>query len=216
MGKCIDCGKKPNSRSKSVVRCRECEKKRRKLNSHGRTTGKCIICNTRLATKNNKTKKCFDCYIKSHIPWNKGVEGLIPWNKGKSLFKTQDEYRTHSNKLRWERYGKLSAEHKIADRVRSLIRNSIRFNATNRRKNCRTTELLGCQIAFFKQYIENLFQKGMSWENYGNGHGKWNIDHIKPISKFNLNKISEQKKAFHFTNCQSMWAIENIKKGNSF
>ena len=54
----------------------------------------------------------------------------------------------------------------------------------------------------------------MSWNNYGNGHNKWNIDHILPVSKFNLNKISEQKKAFNFKNCQPMWAIDNIKKGN--
>lgn len=54
----------------------------------------------------------------------------------------------------------------------------------------------------------------MTWDNYGNGDNKWNIDHIIPISKFNLSIESEQFKAFHYTNCQPLWHKFNIKKGN--
>jgi len=49
----------------------------------------------------------------------------------------------------------------------------------------------------------------MNWSNYG----KWHIDHIKSCASFDLSKKSEQKKCFHYTNLQPLWAEENIKKG---
>ena len=52
----------------------------------------------------------------------------------------------------------------------------------------------------------------MSWENYG--YYGWHIDHIIPCSKFDLSKLEEQKKCFHFTNLQPLWALDNIKKSN--
>ncbi len=69
-------------------------------------------------------------------------------------------------------------------------------------------QLLGCDWQFFKSYIENKFQPGMTWDNYG----KWHIDHIKPISKFDLSLKSEQYKSCHHTNLQPLWALDNIRK----
>jgi len=49
----------------------------------------------------------------------------------------------------------------------------------------------------------------MNWEN----HGKlWEIDHIIPITRFNLLDPEEQKKAFHFSNTQPLNWRENRKK----
>ena len=73
-------------------------------------------------------------------------------------------------------------------------------------------ELLGCDWKFFKLYIENKFQPGMNWNNYG----KWHIDHVVAISKFNLALKSEQFKSCHHTNLQPLWAIDNMKKGDKY
>ena len=73
---------------------------------------------------------------------------------------------------------------------------------------------LGCSPEEFKTYIELLFQSGMSWENYGNKDGHWSLDHIKPLSKFNLANLEEFKKASHYTNLQPMWHVDNMRKGN--
>jgi hypothetical protein len=42
----------------------------------------------------------------------------------------------------------------------------------------------------------------------------WHIDHIKPCSSFDLTKEEEQRKCFHYTNLQPLWATDNRKKAD--
>lgn len=66
----------------------------------------------------------------------------------------------------------------------------------------------------FRQHLESLFTEGMSWDNWGYGNDKWNIDHIIPCSAFDLTKPEQQKQCFNYLNQQPMWQIDNFKKGN--
>lgn len=72
---------------------------------------------------------------------------------------------------------------------------------------------LGCSIAELKLYLESKFQAGMTWENHG--RKGWHIDHVIPLSKFNLSNREDLLKACHYSNLQPMWAIDNIRKSNS-
>ncbi len=78
------------------------------------------------------------------------------------------------------------------------------------KKSKRTRDLLGCTVEELKKYIESKFKLGMSWEKRHLIH----IDHIIPCSSFDLTKPSEQRKCFHYTNLQPLWASENLSKGN--
>lgn len=49
----------------------------------------------------------------------------------------------------------------------------------------------------------------MTWDNYGI---YWNIDHIKPISSYNLQNEEEAKKAFNWKNTWAMISSENFSK----
>ena len=70
---------------------------------------------------------------------------------------------------------------------------------------------LGCSFKEYKSYLEEKFKPGMTWNNMGkNG---WEIDHIVPLARFDLSKINNQMKAFHYTNTQPLWSIENKVKG---
>jgi hypothetical protein len=73
---------------------------------------------------------------------------------------------------------------------------------------------LGCSIEFLREYIESKFRPGMNWKNWGRKEGQWSIDHILPLSSFDLKNPEEFKKACYYTNLQPMWHIENMKKGN--
>lgn len=59
-----------------------------------------------------------------------------------------------------------------------------------------------------------MLQDGMSWSNYGKEG--WVIDHIRPISSFDLLDPVEQRLAFNFKNTQPMWYTENAIKGDKW
>jgi hypothetical protein len=96
---------------------------------------------------------------------------------------------------------------KIADVLRKRLKCAIKPES----KYKSALELLGCSIEFFRQYIADRFVAGMSWENHG--RYTWHIDHIIPCASFDLTKEEEQKKCFHYTNLQPLFAFENISKG---
>jgi len=71
--------------------------------------------------------------------------------------------------------------------------------------------MIGCSLSFLKQYLESRFTMGMSWDNYG----KWEIDHIIPLSSFNLLDKGQLRSASHYSNLQPLWKHDNRKKSDS-
>jgi len=71
---------------------------------------------------------------------------------------------------------------------------------------------LGCSIEELKLHLESKWQPGMSWNNWS--RKGWHIDHVIPISSFNLEDAEELKKACHHSNLQPLWANNNLKKSN--
>lgn len=71
---------------------------------------------------------------------------------------------------------------------------------------------LGCTAPQLKSFLELKFLPGMTWDNYG--RTGWHIDHIKPVSKFDLNTEEGRMAAFNYQNLQPMWSAENLSKCN--
>ena len=82
----------------------------------------------------------------------------------------------------------------------------------NRGIGQRTKELLGCDRDTFLQHIKSQFTEGMTWENYG--LKGWHVDHVIPISSYDLTNEDEVKKACHYTNLQPLWWQDNLEKGD--
>lgn len=102
--------------------------------------------------------------------------------------------------------------YKLKMNLEANVRNSLRNK--NRKKLNKTNKLLGCTYQEFYKYIEQKFKLGMNWQNAGL-YG-WHLDHIRPVSSFDLKNLEEQQKCNHYTNFQPLWAKENLKKGNKF
>jgi hypothetical protein len=75
---------------------------------------------------------------------------------------------------------------------------------------------IGCDTDWLIAWLESQFKPGMNWDNWGNGQGKWQVDHIRPCASFDLNDPEEQKLCFHWTNLQPLWAFENLSKGRKW
>lgn len=130
--------------------------------------------------------------------------------------KYQEEHKKQNNKHANERR-KTDINFKISGNLRSRVRLVLKGNT----KSASTIKLLGCPVEFLIAYLQSKFTKGMTWENHGRGWGdkglkEWHIDHIKPCSKFDLSKESEQRKCFHYSNLQPLWALDNLSKTANF
>ena len=71
--------------------------------------------------------------------------------------------------------------------------------------------LLGCTMAEFVEYVESLWSEGMTWDNWT--RDGWHMDHIVPLSAFDLSDADQIKAACHYTNLRPMWAVDNLRKG---
>ena len=75
-----------------------------------------------------------------------------------------------------------------------------------------TIELFGETKEFVWRHLESQFKEGMT--RYNNTPKGWHIDHIIPMSSFNLNDPEERKKCCHYSNLQPLWWWENLSKSD--
>jgi hypothetical protein len=73
---------------------------------------------------------------------------------------------------------------------------------------------LGCSIPELRVHLERKFPPGMTWENWGKGFGKWNIDHIMPLAAFDLTDRQHVLLACSYLNLQPLWFEDNMAKGD--
>jgi hypothetical protein len=158
-------------------------------------------------------------YKKEYLEKNK--DALIEyrkkyyWENRTELLAKEKEYnKTDRSKNRRKEYYQNKRKNdicfKLSENLRSRIKGSLKRNSKSRK----TFELIGCTIEEFKYYIEGKFKEGMTWENYG--HDTWHIDHIRPCASFDLSDPQQQKLCFHYTNCQPLWAYENLSKNDKY
>jgi len=119
-------------------------------------------------------------------------------------------YQRKYNKLYVKNRRKKDIGYRITGNLRSRVNSAIKNNYGE--KAYKTKELIGCTIQFLLSYLESKFVDGMSWERIDEIH----IDHIRPCASFDLTDPEEQKKCFHYTNLQPLWAKDNISKGNKW
>lgn len=152
--------------------------------------------------------------LKSHIL--KNCKKYRENNKEIIRYKYIKKYGSSDYKINHRNYTKLKYHTDPIYKIISLHRTRLRYalKAQNAVKMVRTSlELFGCDVEELKTYLEKRFLPEWNWGN----HGKvWHIDHIKPLSKFDLTNESEQKKAFHYTNLQPLLKRDNLIKHNHF
>lgn len=158
-------------------------------------------------------KRCNECHeIKSVHEFDK-QKGKCKACRLKQTRKRRKE--NHGKTWKWLRdFERRNPSAKIKRTLRGRIYQAVRGQGTV--KCVKSAELLGCSVDELKKYLEYKFLPDMSWDNYGNPNKDntdcWHIDHIIPCASFDLTDPEQQKKCFHYTNLQPLWAKDNIKK----
>lgn len=127
----------------------------------------------------------------------------------KELFeKNPEKYR--STRRAYARKRRESLIARLSQNLRKRIVYALK--ASNRKKDERLQKLIGCNLTQLKKHLEKQFKPGMSWANYG--YYGWHVDHIKPVSKYNLEDKDQQMECFNYKNLQPLWAKENFEKSD--
>ena len=133
----------------------------------------------------------------------KEVSAIRYINKREQIIKQCTEY----NNKRYHEDPYFRAVFLIRCRIGKVLRER------NIGKQDKTYDLLGCSKEEFTKYFEAKFTEDMSWEKVGKDI---HLDHIKPCCSFDLTQEEEQKKCFHYTNLQPLWAQDNLSKGGKY
>lgn len=118
--------------------------------------------------------------------------------RGRAFYSEYERYRRKNNPyyhfLNWLR----------GDINRSLRRQ-------HAAKGGRTEELVGCPFEQLRDHISSQFTEGMSWDK----RESFDVDHIVPVSAFDLKDVEEQRWAFNWQNMRPMSPLANKQKGNT-
>lgn len=176
----------------------------------------CTVCATEYTKTGMYQKYCTPCSKIRRDERNRGYPKKAPDAIRKAELKVyqrayQQRYRQSEKYRAYERaYRTKRRTTDVNFKIAYLLRQRI-FHAVKRnQKGGSAVSDLGCSVSELRAYFESKFRPGMSWEN----HGKWHIDHIKPLSKFDLTDRQQFLAACHYTNLQPLWAMENIIKNN--
>jgi hypothetical protein len=119
------------------------------------------------------------------------------------------------NKVYVRERRQIDSQYKLAGNLRNRLRGALNDN----QKAGSAVSDLGCSIAELKKHLESRFYPNlvtgevMDWSNYGL-YG-WHIDHIKPLSKFDLSNPEQFKDACYYKNLQPLWAEDNLRKSDN-
>ena len=151
----------------------------------------------------------------SKILHNKRCREWSNKNKKKNL-EIKKKYR-ENNRDKIRIYGKGYMKRKRLDPFYRLSRNLSKAIW----ENLKSVEVNKDKLSFSKfvswtmeeliKHLEAKFEEDMSWENYGKF---WHLDHIKPLSWFNLE--TEFQDAWDINNLQPMKSFENLSKNNRY
>lgn len=141
-----------------------------------------------------------------------GQKGKVSGNKGTVLTQEQKLNISKAN-IKWRQkqdptYRPLSKEDsKILHNVRCRLWLAVK------NKSHSMTQELGCKNYELREYLESKFEDWMTWDNYGS---EWEIDHVIPLSKVDLNNSDDFKKVCHYTNLMPMSISKNRSKGAKY
>jgi hypothetical protein len=146
-----------------------------------------------------------------HKTWAKGYN-QIPEVKAR----TKERAQAPGVKVRKNERQKERRAEDLNFRIAKSLRTRLWHSVKNGQKIGSAVEDLGCSIDEFRFYLEKQFNSGMTWENWGRGLGRWHIDHIVPLSWFDLKNREQLLSACNYKNLQPLWSEENLSKGATY
>ena len=124
------------------------------------------------------------------------------------LSRPKRELSTKTDSVYQRERRKVDPLYRLAKNLRGRTNEAVRRG--NFTKSSSLSKYFGCSMKKFKAYTESFWQPGMTWDNYGNGPGFWNLDHTVPLASATTEK--RLYRLCHYKNIKPMWhSINNLK-----
>lgn len=143
----------------------------------------------------------------------KSRDGLQSQCKSCKSIATAAYYRSNPER-RFKRNKEQAKARYEQNKVSMNISRGIRKSLGRHKNGYKWESLLGYSLEDLKSHLASLFSDGMTWENYGD----WHIDHIRPVSSFDIKDEYCQDfiDCWSLTNLQPLWAKDNLSKGSKW
>jgi len=175
-----------------------------------------MLLNKTASWKNNNKEKVY----KNNKKWRKDNIELVRENA--QIYREDNKEHRKKARKQWLSDNPGYERNYIKNRMKTDINFKISRHLRSRlftalKNNCKTGSAvadLGCSIEELKKHLESKWQPGMTWDNYN--YRGWHIDHVIPLSVFNLTDKEQLLKACHYTNLQPLWASDNLRKSGKY
>jgi hypothetical protein len=176
-------------------------KKQKPLNKQIGLLSKCTLCESEYIKKTPHQKYCSD-----------------PCKQRGKKINNPDVYKQCIKRSNEKQAKK--PEYKLSRNIRRRILEALHGKS----KSKPTFDMLGYTPEELVSHIQQLFEFGMTWDNYG----QWHVDHIKPVSMHRLKTPRDFAKCWSLKNLRPRWATTkisnkyggfhegNINKGNRY
>ena len=159
-----------------------------------------------LRHNDGKQSQCRKCHNKSKLNWSKKNPDYMKKYNLKWRENNPEYMKNYQRQYQKERKAN-DINFKLANNLRNRLRKALLNQASS--KNDTTEELLGISYSEFREYIEFLMCKEMNWLNI-------HLDHVRPLSSFDLKDIEQLREAAYYTNIQPLLAKDNLLKGDRY
>jgi len=202
-GNCIACEQTPENKARMVQNATEAKARNRAKDLDGFKANNARLARERravLKVENPEFLHARDArhYTQCDKEWKR--EYMQEW-RADNADHVREYDREHQKR---ERATNLNAH--LSQNLRMRLNRAIKRNT----KAGSAVRDLGCSIEQLKTHLETQFVPGMTWDNWG----EWHIDHIKPLSAFDLTDRAQFLVACHYSNLQPLWEAENLRKSN--
>ena len=174
----------------------------------------CKYCNNNININlfRHNRKKCKNCEKKEGREYRKSDYG-----RQKAITWTNNNKERHTElQSAWAKNNRDHINVKYNNRTRSDFNFKMKKACSkhlynNLHKKSSTMKYFSCDIELFTKWLKYCFTDNMTMENHGS---YWHLDHVIPISLFDLTKPEEVHLCFHYLNYMPLKAKENIIKQN--
>jgi hypothetical protein len=174
----------------------------------------CKYCDTQVKLElfRINRKKCKNCekkYGRVYRNNEHGRQKAIIWsnNNKERHAKLQSEWAKNNREYLNNKYN-ARTNSDFNFKIKKACQRQLLFNL--KKKNT-TMKYLSCDINFFTKWLSYCFSKDMNINNHGS---YWHLDHVIPVSLFNLESEEERFLCFHYLNYMPLLARDNISKQN--